>query len=827
MVNSIVLFLKFYYMFKNYLKIGYRSLLKQKIYSVINILGLSIGMASVVLIMLHVEDELSYDKIHLKGDRIYKLHLTRLYPDHITKYSITPHSFSDVMVEDFPEIETAVRLFDGPGNVVINYINNIGEEIAIEESLFMLADSTFFDVFSTNLIKGDPNTVLRGQQDIIITEEVAYKYFGDEDPLNKVLKFDLGGPQPFETKIVGVCENIPENSHFDFDFLASSKLNPFINNPNFYAFSAHIYLLLNEGASPESLEDKFQDMVLKYAAPQIEQNLNTTYEDYVAAGNGYDYHLVNLFDIHLNPEKYQGDIKPGGNKKFVNLFIAIAFLILVIACINFMNLATARSTERAREVGMRKTLGSQKYQLIYQFLTESVLISTISLLIALILIQLALPQFNSITQKTLSLHIDDSFILIGLLGFGILVGIIAGSYPAFILSAIMPAEILKGNMQTKKENLWLRNGLVVFQFTISIILMSGTLLFWKQMNFILNKDLGFDKEQVMIINNATLLGEQFESFHHELRAMPEIIETGSTNALPGGGFVGIQFKSESNGQIITVNGLFVDDNYLETLGFEMIDGRDFSPDFNDSANVVINEQTNFLLGVDNPIGVNLELQGLNGQNNRVVTIIGVVGDFHYMSIHNTISPFVFLNNEPDNIHQFIPVRIKSGNYQEAISKIEAKWNAIVPGQAFNYSFLDEDLQELYISEFRSGKILNIFALLAIIIACVGLFGLSAYTAALKTKEIGIRKVMGASVSNVVLMLSKDFSKLVIISIVIAIPVSWTLTSRWLEEFAYHTDLSAWIFIAASVTALLISWFTVGYQSIKAAIMNPVNSLRSE
>lgn len=814
-------------MFKNYLKIGYRSLLKQKVYSVINILGLSIGMASVVLILLHVEDELSYDKFHLKGDRIYKLHLTRLYPDHITKYSITPHSFSDVMVEDFPEIETAVRLLPLPGNVVVKYTKNNGEEITFEESRFMLADSTFFEVFSTKLIKGDYETVLRSQQDIIITEETAYKYFGDEDPLNNVLKFDLGGPQPFEANIVGVCENIPENSHFDFDFLASSKSNPFFSNPNFYAFSAHIYLLLNKETSPESLEDKFQDMVLKYAAPQIEQSLNTTYEEYVAAGNGYDYHLVNLFDIHLNPEKYQGDIKPGGNKKFVNLFIAIAFLILVIACINFMNLATARSTERAREVGMRKTLGSYKSQLIYQFLTESVLISTISLLIALILIQLALPQFNSITQKTLSLHIEDSFVFMGLLGFGIVVGIIAGSYPAFILSAIRPAEILKGNMQTKKENLWLRNGLVVFQFAISIILMSGTILFWKQMNFILNKDLGFDKEQVMIIKNAPLLGEQFESFQHELRAMPDIIETGSANALPGGGYFGVQFKSESNGEIITVNGSFVDDNYIEALGFEMIDGRDFSPDFNDSATIIINEQTKILLGVDNPVGMNLELQGLNQQNIRIVAIIGVVRDFHYMSIHNTISPFVFLNNEPNKIHQFIPVRIKSGNYQEAISIIEAKWNTIVPGQALNYSFLDEDLRELYLNEFRSGKILNIFSLLAIIIACVGLFGLSAYTAALKTKEIGIRKVMGASVTNVVIMLSKDFSKLVLISIVIAIPVSWTLANLWLENFAYHTNLSVWIFIAAGVTALLISWFTVGYQSIKAAVMNPVKSLRSE
>ncbi len=809
-------------MLKNYLKIGFRSLIKQRIYSMINILGLSVGLASVIMILMYVEDEYSYDKFHTKGDRIYKVFLERIYPDHITKYATIPHSFAEQMKIDFPEVENYVRLFANNGEVMVSYTNENNEITTFEEQNFYLGDSTFFDVFDIKLLKGDPATALSNAQDIVITEETAIKYFGSEDPLGKVLQSDFG-----EFTIRGVCENIPENSHFDFEFLGALETFPFFQTVNFTGFSAHTYLLLGNQVSPFDVEAKFPQLVENYAGPQIEQNLNTSYEDYVSAGNGYNYSLVNIQDIHLNPTKYETQMKVGGSSTYVYIFITIAGLILVIAAINFMNLATSRSTERAKEVGIRKTLGSNKKQLVLQFLVESIIVSIISLVVALGIIFLILPYFNSLSGKELAIQFD-SLVFPAMLLFAVIVGILAGSYPAFVLSEFNPAVVLKGSSKSGKANDMLRNGLVVFQFLISIFLIIGTLVVQKQMKYISDINLGYDKENVIVLERTGVLGTSLQTFIDEANKIPHVSGAAGSQSVPGGFYQGMFFTRDGNSEVYTVNSMGIDDVYAENIGFKILEGRSFSKDFNDSLSIIINESARKMLGIDDVIGMTL-VNNAGGDPPVILRyeVIGVVKDFNYMSLHEEVSPFILLNVESGRRGtNFISVRV-DGEYQEVIASLESLWKEIVPDQPLKYGFMDENLAAQYKSEANSANLLQMFAMLAIIIACVGLFGLAAYTSGLRTKEIGVRKVMGASVLSVVGMLSRDFTLLILIAFVIASPIAWVVMDKWLQTFAYQTSIGADVFLIAGLSALMIAWITVSYQSIKAAIVNPVKSLRSE
>ncbi|WP_040495633.1 ABC transporter permease [Fulvivirga imtechensis] len=815
-------------MLRNYIKIALRNLLKSRIYTFINVIGLSVGIAGFLLIAMHVEDELSYDKFHTKSDRVYKFVLERLYPDHITRYAITPHSFSEVLVRDFPEVKNAVRIFGGGGNnaVIVRYLDESGEEKVFEETRFIAADSTFFDLFSFKLVAGDTENVLKKPQSMVITQAMATKYFGDGEPVSKILKTDFG-----EFTVTGVVENVPENSHMEFDFVTSMTSIPFIfQNENFTSFSTHIYLELESGAHPGALEAKFPRIVERYAAPQIEQNLNTSYEQYVAAGNGYNYSLISLEDVHLHPVEYQSEFKPGGDINDVYIFVSIALLILIIACINFMNLATARSTERAREVGIRKTLGSPRKQLIGQFLTESVLLSLFATLISLGLVYLALPYFNILAEKGLELNLKSWSVALIFI-FGTAVGLLAGAYPAFVLSGFNPVSVMKGKLQTNRTGNWLRNGLVVFQFSISIFLIAGTLIVQEQMTFIKNKDLGYQKERLLVIERAGVLDAQQKAFMDELRKLPAVEAVGGSGTLPVNRFFGVQFMPAGASEVLTVNAMQLDDHYITTMGFEIIQGRGFSEDFNDSLSVVINEQTAELLDVDPEDVIGMKLTNTIPGDPPVILefeVVGVVKSFHYMTLKDMISPFVLMSNENGlpNV-PFISVRVKSDRLQEALAAVESKWSEFAPQEPLKYKFLDQELNELYKTEANSGKVFAVFAALAIIIACVGLFGLAAYMAGLRTKEIGVRKVMGASVIAIVLLLSKDFTKLIFLALVIAIPLCWFFMSRWLEGFAYRTTIGADTFIIAGLAAVLIAWITVSYQSVKAAIVNPVKSLRNE
>ena len=828
-------------MFKNYLKIGLRSLFKQKIYSVINILGLSVGIASCALILLNVEDEFSYDNFHEKGDNLYKVSLERMYPGYSTYYDITPHSYSEVMVTDYPEILNATRIgapLGGNGTIMVRYTPEVGDQLAFEESNVLLADSNFFQMFTLKLLKGEPDKVLEKANNMVITEETAVKYFGQDDPINKTLVTDFG-----DFTITGVCENVPDNSHFDFDFVGALTTFQFYQNINYMGFSAHIYVELDPQASPQALESKFPEMVKRYASPQIQQRLNMSYEEYIAAGNGYRYFLRHITDIHLDPTNFQGKMKTGGSKTYVYIFISISIMILLIGCINFMNLATARSTERAKEVGIRKTMGSARKQLIAQFLVESVLISFIAMLVAFGIMYLVLPYFNDLADKNLIIGLQGSLVIPGMLLFTLIAGLLAGSYPAFVISAYNPITVMKGKFHSSAKGSWLRNGLVIFQFWISIILIVGTMLINKQMRYMQNKSLGFDKEQMITIPRANVLNtpgdpqanppiqavNRIESFKQQLLNIPGVVTTASSNVVPGAGYFGIQFTPEGANEPFTANAMIVDDDFISSIGFEIVEGRGFSEDFHDSLSLIINERAVKSMALSDPIGARLN----NTDNNnppvvRTFTIVGVVKDFHYQSLRTEITPFILISNERFNGGGgLISVRISGENINQTISSIEAKWKEFAPEEPFKFNFLDQTLNDQYQAEQNSSKVFTVFAGLAIIIACVGLFGLSAYAAGLRTKEIGVRKVMGASVFGVVLMLSKDFTKLILIAFILAIPLAYYGMDQWLQGFYYRTGIDVSIFLIAGFSSLLISWLTVSYQSIKAAIVNPVQSLRSE
>jgi len=827
-------------MIKNYLKVAFRSLIKQKAYSAINIIGLSIGIASCLLIVLFVTDEFSYDKHHAKADRIYKFTLERIYPNHSTNYAVVPHSFGSVIPKDFPEVESVTRVQGPFQNTIVNYINEKGDLIQFEEQHLGAAETNFFETFSVNLLKGEAAKVLTKNTDIVISESTAKRYFNDGDPIGKRLQM-FG--QDFS--VTGVFEDVPENSHFDFDFLVywSDVDQQGQQQPeNFTSFSVHTYLVLRPGSDPKALEAKFPKMVDTYAAAQIERDLGKSWADYKKEGNGYRYFLQPLTSIHLDPTNIEYKLKPvGGNVNQVYFLIAVAVLIVTIACINFMNLATARSAERAREVGVRKTMGSAKAQLVYQFLTESLIISFIATALALVIVQLVLPSFNGLAHKNLSVHFDP-LIIGGLLALALLVGVLAGSYPAFVLSAFNPVVVMKGSFSSNAKGKWLRNGLVIFQFFISIVLMVGTLVVSDQMSFMQNKELGYKKEQLLVVERAFQLRDKFETFKDEIEKIPGVESTAATSSKLGdeGDMFGAQYQAEGSSEILTTKQMSIDDDFAQTIGFEFAQGHGFAKETNDSLSLILNETAVRTMGLGNdPIGKKLShvLRTQQGNVTVMFTIIGVIKDFNFQSLRDKITPLTVQSTEgPQAFSQYVYVRLNSNEYPAIIKQAESKWKEMIgltrqagePAEMpFKYQFLEDNLAAAYEAEHRAGTLFRIFSTLAIVIACVGLFGLAAYTANLRTKEIGIRKVMGASVGSVIMLLTKEFTKLIAIAFVLAVPLSWYMMNNWLNGFAFRTSLGVGTFLVAGALALGISWLTVSYQSVKAAIKNPVNSLKNE
>jgi putative ABC transport system permease protein len=819
-------------MLRNYFKIAFRSLIKQKIYTAINVIGLAVSITACLLIVLYVKNELSYDEFFPNANRIYKMVLERKYPNHTTFYSVIPHSFAKSCQADFPEVERAMHLFGPNRNSVITYKVKEGDIKSFEEDDFLQADSSFFEFFDIELIKGDKKTALRSPNQVIISEKTAKKYFGEEEAMGKILGGDFQ-----DLKVTAVFKNLPDNSHLKFDFVASvggPQFEQFINRENYTGFDSHTYLKLKPGTNPAMLEAKFPKMVDTYAAARIEHDLGKSWEDYKKAGNGYRYFLQPLPSIHLDPTNLEFTLTPSGNLKYVYILSFIAILIVVIACINFMNLATARSAERAREVGVRKVMGSFKSQLVFQFLTEAIFLSITSTLIAIAFVFLLLPYFNNLVEKQLQFTFTMD-VIGGLVGFALLVGILAGLYPAFVLSGFNPVVVMKGKFSGSRRSSWLRNGLVVFQFVISIVLIVGTIVIGNQMRYMQNKDLGFDKEQVLMIKRAFALDQKTETFIEELKRMSEVKAAAGTSSIVGNrfDFFGQFFKTEGATEILTVKSMIGDDEFADMIGFRLKEGRMFSKETNDSLNILVNETCVKTMGLTNPIGAKIS-QVVNNNDgtttNRPFTILGIVKDFNFQSLRDEITPLVIFNRESFGQRarsQYVAARLKPNEFNAAVQKIEKKWKEFIPEQPFKYEFLDDNLNQGYADEQRSGKMFAVFSGLAIIIACVGLFGLSAYMASLRTKEIGIRKVLGSSVREVVILLSKDFTKLVVIAFVLAVPLSWWMMDAWLKGFAYRVNVGLASFVIAGILAFSIALLTVSYQSIKAAMLNPAKSLKQE
>jgi len=813
-------------MISNYLKIAWRNLRKSKGFSFINITGLAAGLACFILISLYVVDELSYDRFHAKADRIYRVNSFIRFGGNELTLAVCSDPMGATLKKDYPQVEEFTRLYASSGSKLIKK----GDQF-ITEGKVTHADSTIFNVFTFPALRGELKKALNDPNTVVITKSAALKYFGTvEAAFGNTIETDDNEKTLY--KVTAVIEDMPHNSHFNFDFLFSMD-NVDYGWGNFLSHNLHTYVLLKEGADYKAFDKNFQQVIQKYVLPQAQQLMEIkSMDEFEKSGNRLTYTLMPITDIHLKSNLFP-ELAPNGNIQYVYIFSAVALFVLLIACINFMNLSTARSANRAKEVGIRKVLGTERKNLINQFLTESTLTAFISIVLALGIVSLVLPLFNEIAAKSLSFAFLFNWrILPFLLVLPIVVGLLAGSYPAFFLSNFQPITVLKGKFSTASKGSILRSSLVVFQFCASIVLIIGTMVVYRQLGYIQTTKVGFNKEQVMVVDGTFALKNP-DAFKNEVMGMQGV--TGSTYA----GYLPVENSSRNDNSwsksavmspesALSMQNWRIDYDYIPLMGMEIVKGRNFSRDFgSDSLSIIINEKAAAILEYPDPIGQKLYSSGPGGpgqETQQVFTIVGVVKDFNFESLRKNIGPLSFVLG---NARYSTAFKVNTSNLQGLVKQVESKWKAMAPGMPFSYRFLDEAFDAMYRDEQRVGKVALIFAVIAIVVACLGLFGLATFMAEQRTKEIGIRKVLGASVPGLVQMLSGDFVKLVLIAFVIAVPVAWYFMTMWLKDFVYRVDLSWWIFLLAGGVALLIALLTVSFQAIKAALMNPVKSLRTE
>jgi putative ABC transport system permease protein len=806
-------------MIRNYIKVAFRSLMRSKSFTAINVFGLTLGITTCLLIMLFVQDELSYDSFNKKADQIVRVVFRGSIQGEKMKEAMVMPPVAQTLKMEYPEVleATRIRTYGSPR---ISYGNK-----TFKESSFAYVDSNFFQVFTLPFVKGDSKTALLEPNTIVISETVAKKYFGDEDPIGKVLVFkDLNN----SFKITGVMRPIPANSHFHFDVFASMSSFPQSREFSWMTSEYYTYLVLPKGYDYKKLEAKLPADVEKYMGSQLQGALGMTYTQFVKKGNKLGLFLQPLNDIHLHSD-LNLELESGSDIRYVYIFSAVALFMLLIACINFMNLSTAGASKRAREVGIRKVLGSLRGQLIRQFLLESILLTSIAFILSLVLVYFALPFFNELSGKELTFNLSGNVWLVpSLLLFALITGFLAGSYPAFFLSSFKPITVLKGKFTSVNKTVSLRSGLVVFQFFISIVLIIGTITVHKQLTYIQNEKLGYNKDHVLVVQEAYWLGKNQQAFRQTLMQDPRITNISSSGYLPAGYSDNNNFMvypDNKTDQLVKTLRYQVDYNYIPTLGMEMADGRNFSKSFGtDTTAVIINEEAVKALGWGtHAIGHNISANQNDGSK-ITFHVVGVVKDFHFKSFHEPISPLVMtLADYSENII----VKTKTSDIPGLLKTMKKNWNALGAEVPFSYTFLDDRFKNTYQAEQKIGTILGVFAGVTIFVACLGLFGLATFTAEQRNKEIGIRKVLGASVGSIVSLLSKDFLKLVFIAIVIATPVAWFIMNKWLQDFAYKTNISGWIFMLAASLAILITIITVSIRAIRAAVVNPVESLRSE
>lgn len=820
-------------MIKNYIKIAFRNLFKHKLYSFINIFGLAVGIACCVLIMLYVQNEWSFDEFHSNSDRLYRTWVYEKYENGDEYLNITtPLILASTLENNIPEIEQVSRVYS-----FSTPLQTADDEEALFASVFMV-DPAFFIMFDFELIQGNRHDVMNNPQSVVLTTDAVEFYFGDEDPMQKVIDMQIGS-EAKQFVVAGVAKNTPANSSLDFDVVI-----PFSNAPSFFSdnaqqswFNVYVetYVMLNEGAEAGSLDQKFISM--------MQQVLGDRYEE-----SNYEIGLQPLADVHLNMEFGQG-IANVSDPIYSYILAAVAFLILAIACINFMTLSISKSSSRAKEVGIRKTIGALRRHLMYQFWGEALLMTTLALGLGIMFAEILLPFFNDLSGTSLQLQMTPLTVAV-MFASTLVVSLVAGIYPALILSGFQPMEVLKGRLSLSADkNLFLKT-MVVFQFSLSIALIIGTIIVQRQLNYVQNKDLGYQKDEIVVLESGLSTGPQTplakviensfqrkQLLQNQINAIPEVsgVAVSSFTPIQMNGWFKLGFSDDQD-QTRAFHGNIVDADFIPTLGIKLIQGRNFSDEKPSDKRraIIVNQALVDYFGWKNPLG-----QRLPGPEFNEHEVIGVVENFNYESLHTPVEPLAMAMS-PDVLFSGInnmsvsnsasprySLKISSADLSATMANIRQSWEQIAPGTPFDFTFVDQALDNQYRQERRLSRIVTSGSILAIVIACLGLFGLASLMITRRTKEIGVRKVLGASASSIVLLVNKEFTKLIVIAFVLAAPVAWYVMNQWLQDFAYKVDISLWVYLLAGVITLLVAGLTVSYQSLKATMVNPVDSLRSE
>ncbi len=810
-------------MFKSFLKVAIRNIIRQKAYALINVLGLSIGIACSILITLFIIHESSYDRFHENSDRIVRIWLNGQLAE--TKLSTANSAIPSgpAFFDEIPEVVNYSRVDDWD-NVLIRQ----GERTFLEND-FYWADSGFFEIFSFPLISGDPSSVLKEARSMVISQKMATKYFGNEDPMGQVLMLFNDS---VSYSITGVMKDFPENSHMYCDFVVDFQSQHRANNTQWTSNNIYTYLLLEDAIGTSELDQKIDPITRKYVAPEIKQYIGIELEKWEASGNYYRIQTQPLADIHFDTHIEHG-MKPSSDRKYVYIFSLIALFIVVIACINFMNLSTARSAGRAREVGLRKVVGSRKGQLVWQFLAESFIMVIIALLLALIVVELTLPLFQNQTQISLSVDYFSAWYRIPILiGFVIFVGLLAGSYPAFFLASFKPLAVMSGKLEAGTRSSKLRSVLVIFQFGISIFIILGTLMISRQLNYLMNKDLGFDQEQLVVIERfSTLDKDRVETFKQELLKIPGVLSSTSSTQVPGhsNNYNAHLMEGRTNDQTFLLEVNYADFDFPKTYGISIKDGRFLSRDYaSDSSNIIINEAAVSNFGIEEPLQTNFLQPGQDGNDVNRLPVVGVMKNFHNESLHTEIRPYMIRIRPSDwGWIPYLTIRVEPQYMQGTLGQVENIWAEFTNDSPFQYFFLDDDFATKYAQEKRTKLIFMVFSIFAILVASLGLLGLTAFTTEQRTKEIGIRKSMGASASQVVRLISKETIILIGIATILAWPAAYFFIKNWLIDFAFRIEISVTPFLLSFVIALLISLITISFQTVVAALKNPADALRYE
>jgi putative ABC transport system permease protein len=817
-------------MIRNYIKIAWRSIQKNKMMFAINVLGLAIGIATCLTIAMYVSDELSFDKHNSQAKDTYRLVLAAKIGDEIINEAGIMAPVAATLKQEIPEIKKTTRIYRFSEATKVTY-----QEKTIRKGKMAMVDPTFFEIFDFKFLRGQPNNSLNKPNTVVLTKEQAKAYFGTSDPINKSIHikdigiYDEKGYNDFSGlyTVTAIIDNMPTNAHFHFDILASMTSNPLAKNQSWLSGSYYTYITLQNGADLKSVKSKIKASTIKNIAPQLKSGMGLTMEEFLAKGNRVGFTPQPLVDIHLQ-SNLRGELEQGGSLKTVSIFGAIALFMLLIACINFMNLSTASASKRVKEIGMRKVLGSQKSQLVKQFLSESFIATLFAMLMGIGLFYVALPFFNQLAGKHIeTFALFDAKYILFIAALTLFISLLAGFYPAFFMSSFNILSALK-NRFTSSNSKGVRSGLVVFQFAIATMLILGTLVVNQQMKYIQNKDLGYNRNELIVIRDAGFLGDKLAAFSETIKKDSRVKNLTNSAYVPAGptdSNMQLIFKGDDAGQRIRIKEYSIDEAYISTLGMSIISGRNFTKatDAN-TTNVIINQTAIKALGLPkNPVGTTIKMAGNGDDKSPLLNIVGVVKDFHARSLREPIEPLMMKYNP----YYGLIIKAESKDIASLLKSMETTWNSFGSGESFQYAFLDELYNETYQKEANSNTILSIFAILTIFVACLGLFGLVTFTTEQRFKEIGIRKVLGSTVPQIVGLLSKDFLKLITISFVIAFPLGYYFVKNWLQDFEYRTEISPWVFALSGITTIALAFLTISFRSIKAALMNPVKSLKTE